>query len=184
MVKVRRVNPPHRDQVTAERRRAVRGQRVNHQDPVTTSHPPSREPGLVGAMTREHVPSASGHIRRNRILGVAGATLAAAVVWAIEVPLVGIRLQTQFGNTAPQSVGIGLVVLSALAGSLAGWGLLAILEKRFARARAIWTGIAIAFLLVSFGAPISAGTTTTTKVALAMMHVAVAAVLIPTLRRG
>jgi len=135
-------------------------------------------------MTRENVRSASAHVRRNRILGVAGATLAAVAVWAIEVPLLGIRLQTQFGNTAPQSVGIGLVVLSALAGSLAGWGLLALLEARFARARTIWTGIAIAVLLASFSAPISAGTTTTTKVALAMMHLAVAAVLIPTLRRG
>jgi hypothetical protein len=135
-------------------------------------------------MTIDHVRSASAHVARNRILGVAGANLAAAAVWAIEVPLLGIRLQTQFGNTAPQSVGIDLVVLSALAGSLAGWGLLAILERRFARARTIWTGIAIGVLLVSFSAPISAGTTTTTKVALAMMHLAVAAVLIPTLRRG
>ena len=109
---------------------------------------------------------------------------AAAAVWAIEVPLLGILLQTQFGNAAPQSVGIDLVVLSALAGSLAGWGLLAILERRFTRARTIWTGIAIAVLLASLSVPLSAGTTTTSKVALAMMHLAVAAVLIPTLRRG
>jgi uncharacterized protein DUF6069 len=135
-------------------------------------------------MTIEHVRSASAHVGRNRILGVAGATLAAVAVWAIEVPLLGIRLQTQFGNAAPQSVGIDAVVLSSLAGSLAGWGLLAILERRFARARTIWTGIAIAALLASFSLPVSAGTTTTTKVALAMMHLAVAAVLIPTLRRG
>jgi Family of unknown function (DUF6069) len=135
-------------------------------------------------MTIERVQSPSAHVGRNRILGVAGATLAAVAVWAIEVPLLGIRLETQFGNAAPQGVGIGAVVLSALAGSLAGWGLLAILERRFARARAIWTGIAIAVLLASFSLPVSAGTTTTTKVALAMMHLAVGAVLIPTLRRG
>jgi hypothetical protein len=135
-------------------------------------------------MTIGHVRSASAHVGRNRILGVAGATLAAVAVWAIEVPLLGIRLQTRFGNAAPQSIGIDLVVFSSLAGSLAGWGLLAILERRFARARTIWTGIAIAVLLASFSLPISAGTTTTTKVALAMMHLAVAAVLIPTLRRG
>ena len=131
----------------------------------------------------EHVRSASAHVGRNRILGVAGATLAAVAVWAVEVPLLGIRLQTQFGNAAPQSVGIDAVVLSSLAASLAGWGLLAILEKRFARARTIWTGIAIAVLLASFSVPLFAGTTTTTKVALAMMHLAVGAVLIPTLRR-
>jgi hypothetical protein len=105
-------------------------------------------------------------------------------VWAIEVPLLGIQLQTQFGNAAPQGVGIGAVVVSSLVGSLARWGLLAILERRYARARTIWTGIAIAALLASFSLPVSAGTTTTTKVALAMMHLAVAAVLIPTLRRG
>ena len=132
----------------------------------------------------EDVQRASAHVRRNRILGVAGATLAAVAVWTIEVPLLGSRLQTQFGNAAPQSVGIDAVVLSSLAGSLAGWGLLAILERRFARARTIWTGIAIAVLLASFSLPVSAGTTTTTKVALAVMHLAVAAVLIPTLRRG
>src|SRR6266852_65817 len=95
-------------------------------------------------MTKEHVRTASAHVRRNRILGVAGATLAAVAVWAIEVPLLGIRLETQFGNAAPQGVGIAAVVVSSLAGSLAGWGLLALLERRFARARAIWTGIAIA----------------------------------------
>jgi Family of unknown function (DUF6069) len=135
-------------------------------------------------MTKEHIRRASAHVSQDRMLGIAGATLAAVAVWTIEVPLLGIRLLTQFGNAAPQSVGIALVVVSSLAGSLAGWGLLAILERRFARARTIWTGIAIAVLLVSFSAPISAGTTTTTKVALAMMHLAVAAVLIPTLRRG
>ena len=135
-------------------------------------------------MTVEHVGSASAHVGRNRILGVAGATLAAVAVWAIEVPLLGIRLLTQFGNTAPQDVGIAAVVVSSLAGSLAGWGLLALLERRFARARTIWTAIAIAVLLVSFSLPISAGTTTTTRVSLAMMHLAVAAVLIPTLRRA
>jgi hypothetical protein len=105
-------------------------------------------------------------------------------VWAIEVPLLGIRLQTQFGNAAPQGVGIASVVLSSLAASLAGWGLLAILERRFARARTIWTVIAIAVLLASLSVPLSAGTTTTAKVSLAMMHLAVAAVLIPTLRRA
>jgi hypothetical protein len=135
-------------------------------------------------MTVERARSASAHVGRNRILGVAGATLAAVALWAIEVPLLGIRLQSQFGNAAPQSVGIVSVVLSALTASLAGWGLLAILERRFARARTIWTGIAIAVLLASLSVPVSAGTTATTKVALAMMHIAVAAVLIPTLRRG
>src|SRR3984893_5175373 len=134
--------------------------------------------------TIEHVRPQTIGTGRTRLLGVAGATLAAVAVWMIQVPLLGIHLLTRFGNAAPQSVGIDAVVLSSLAGSLAGWGLLAILERRFARARTIWTGIAIAVLLASFSLPVSAGTTATTKVALAMMHLAVAAVLIPALRRG
>jgi len=135
-------------------------------------------------VTVERVRSASAHVRRNRILGVAGATVAAVAVWSIEVPLLGIGLQTQYGNAAPQGVGIASVVVSSLAASLAGWGLLAILERRFARARVIWTAIAIAVLLASLSVPLSAGATTTAKVSLAMMHLAVAAVLIPTLRRA
>ena len=135
-------------------------------------------------MAIERVRSASAHVRRNRILGVAGATLAAVAVWAIEEPLLGLRLETQYGSAAPQSVGIASVVLSSLAASLAGWGLLAILERRFARARTIWTVIAIVVLLASLSVPLSAGTTNTSKVALAMMHLAVAGVLIPTLRRA
>src|SRR5258708_30552925 len=101
------------------------------------------------SMDIKHVRSTSVHVRRNRILGVAGATLAAVAVWAIEVPLLGIRLETQFGNAAPQGVGIAAVVVSSLAGSLAGWGLLAILERRFTRARPIWTRIPITVLPVS-----------------------------------
>jgi len=137
-----------------------------------TAHPPSGDPRSVG------------RLRRNRILSVAGATLAAVAVWGIEVPFLGIRLQTQYGNAAPQGVGIASVVVSSLAASLAGWGLLAILERRFARARVIWTAIAIAVLLASLSVPLSAGNTTTAKVSLAMMHLVVAAVLIPTLRRA
>jgi hypothetical protein len=71
-----------------------------------------------------------------------------------------------------------------LAGSLAGWGLLALLEKRTTRARTIWTGVAILVLVASLSLPLAAGTTTSTKVALSVMHLAVAAVLISALRRG
>src|SRR5258708_32651429 len=94
------------------------------------------------SMDMEHVRSTSVHVRRNRILGVAGATLAAVAVWAIEVPLLGIRLQTQFGNAAPQGVGIAAVVLSSLAGAPAGGGLPAILESPLTRARTHWTALA------------------------------------------
>jgi hypothetical protein len=120
----------------------------------------------------------------HRALGVAAATAAALAVWAVAVPLLGLHLFVRFGNGAPQSVGVDYVLGASLVASLLGWGLLVILERRAAHYRAIWTGIAIAALLVSLSLPLSAGTTTSTRVALALMHIAAAAVLIPALRRS
>jgi len=59
-----------------------------------------------------------------------------------------------------------------------------VLERRTSRARTIWTGIAVLAVLASFSLPLFAGVSTSTKVTLAIMHVAVAAVLIPAMRRG
>ena len=128
-------------------------------------------------------PSIAGS-NRTRILGVAGAVIAAVAVWAIAVPLLGVQLLVKFGAGAPQSVGIGFVLGASLIGSLAGWGLLVVLERRTSRARTIWTGIAVLAVLASFSLPLFAGVSTSTKVTLAIMHVAVAAVLIPAMRRG
>ena len=120
---------------------------------------------------------------RTRILGVAGAVIAAVAVWAIAVPLLGVQLLVKFGASAPQSVGIGFVLGASVIGSLAGWGLLVVLERRTAQARSIWTAITVLAVLASFSLPLFAGVSTSTKVTLAVMHVAVAAVLIPAMRR-
>jgi Family of unknown function (DUF6069) len=123
------------------------------------------------------------HVGRNRAVGVAGAVCAALAVWAIAVPLLGTHLLIRFGTGAAQSVGLDYVVGASLAASLAAWGLLAVLERRTARARTLWTGIAVVVLVVSLSLPLIAGTTTSAKAAFALMHVAVATVLILTLRR-
>lgn len=125
----------------------------------------------------------SDHAGRIRALGVAGAVLAAVAVWAIAVPLLGNQLTIRFGTGAAQDIGLGYVVGASLVASLAAWGLLALLERRTARARRIWTGVAAVVLVVSLSLPLTAGTTPSATTALALMHVAVAAVLIPTLRR-
>ncbi len=68
----------------------------------------------------------------------------------------------------------------ALLASLMGWGLLAALERFGARrARAIWTGVAAAVLAVSFLPFTGDGMDGGTRLSLALMHLAVAAVLIP-----
>ena len=121
---------------------------------------------------------------RTRALSVAGATLAAAGVWVVAVPLLGAHLLIRFGAGAPQTVGIGLVVGASLVASLCAWGLLALLERRTSGARTVWTRVAGVVLLVSLTLPLTAGVAPSTKAALALMHVAAAAILVPSLRRS
>ena len=135
------------------------------------------------ATTTAPITPATAHLGWNRALGVAGATLAAVAVWALAIPILGASLVIRFGDGAPQTIGIELVVIGSLTGSLLGLGSLVVLEKFTSRARTIWTVVAIGVLLVSLSLPFVAGTTASTKAALALMHLAVAGVLIPTLRR-
>lgn len=121
---------------------------------------------------------------RTRALGVGGAVLAAVAVWVVAVPLLGVHLLVRFGSGAAQTVGVDYVVGASLIASLAGWALLAMLERRTSSGRSIWTVVAIVVMLVSVSLPLSVATTTGSKTVLALMHVAVAAVLIPVLRLG
>ena len=127
-------------------------------------------------------PTAAGQ-GRSRAIGVAGAVLAAVAVWAVAVPVLGIHLLIRFGNTAPQAVELPAVVGGSLVLSLLGLGLLVALEKLSSNARTIWTAIAMIVLAASMSLPVIAATTAATMSALAVMHLAAAAVLIPALRR-
>ncbi|MEV4680737.1 DUF6069 family protein [Streptomyces kurssanovii] len=117
---------------------------------------------------------------RTRRLGVTAlAVLAPVLVWLVADPLLGHRLRIADGE---QTLDLGAVPVAvvALLASLSGWGLLAVLE-RFGkrRARAIWTGVAGAVLAASFLPFFGDGMDGGTRVSLALMHLAVAAVLIP-----
>ena len=119
--------------------------------------------------------------RGARALAVLVATAAALAAWVVAVPLAGVDLAVRNGGTE-QPVGPGAVAVSALLAGLAAWALLAVLERFTRRARSIWTGVAVAVLLVSMVAPLSGGVGTAAKLTLALMHVA-AALVIPALRR-
>ena len=123
-------------------------------------------------------------VGRTRALGVGGAVVAAVAVWVLAVPLLGVHLLIRFGSGVAETVGLDYVIGATLIASLAGWGLLAFLERRTARARAIWTVAAVIVLIASLSLPLSVATTSGSKTALALMHIAAAAVLIPVLRRG
>ena len=114
---------------------------------------------------------------------VLGATAAAVAIWAVATAA-GADLTVSFGPGQPiQKITVVNVVVAALVGSLAGWGLLALLRRFAANARAIWTVIAIIFALLSLGGPLSTISSAGTKAWLVAMHLAVATVTIVGLRR-
>lgn len=110
---------------------------------------------------------------RSCALAMAAATLAPLAVWLISVPLARAALAVRPGGGAAQTVSAGAVLAVALVASGAGWVLLAVLERRTARARRLWTGIALAVLLLSLAGPLTAAVTATTAVVLVLMHLAV-----------
>ncbi len=124
--------------------------------------------------------------RRVRLLAVALAALAGVAVWVV-ADVFGVDVRQPAFGVAQQSQALGapfVAVVSALA-ALAGWGLLAVLERLTASARRVWTAIATVALLLSLGAPLSGhGVTASSRVTLVAMHLAVGAVVITLLRRS
>src|SRR5579859_3432502 len=120
---------------------------------------------------------------RSRALCAAGGALAAALAWIVEVPLLGIHLNFRFGAGHVQTISVGQVIGVAVAASLLGWLLLALLERRTRQARLRWTTIAVAALAASLALPLAAATTTSAAAGLIVMHLAVGAVVIPALAR-
>ncbi|MEV0290599.1 MULTISPECIES: DUF6069 family protein [unclassified Kribbella] len=125
----------------------------------------------------------AGRRRRIRALAVLGAVVAAVLVWVVGEPLLGNDMVIKAEGQEPQDLGASAFIMFSLFFSLLGWALLALLERVTARARLIWTVVALAFLAVSFVFPLftieaSGGT----KTVLALAHVAVAAVLVPAFR--
>ncbi|HJV12633.1 MAG TPA: DUF6069 family protein [Propionibacteriaceae bacterium] len=121
--------------------------------------------------------------RRARALAVMAATLTALAVWLITDPLLGndIYAPAAPGSEQLMPITAALVAITSLVAALAGWALLALLERFTARARTIWTVIALVFALLSLAGPMSAlpSTSGADALALAFMHVAVTVVLIP-----
>src|SRR5215218_1608033 len=128
-----------------------------------------------------NAPATSRTTRRRRATAVLAAVLAPAAIWLVAVPLLGVDLQVaQPSGRAPAQITLPLVLVTALA----GWGLLALLERLTRRARTIWTATAVVALVVSFASLLAPGTSTTARIVLALLHLTVAAILIPALARS
>jgi hypothetical protein len=120
--------------------------------------------------------TAAGRVRRRRAAVVAGAAIAAIIVWALEDPIGGVNLAVKSGSSTRQ-IGIASVVATvAIVGLGASW-LLGRLERRAARPHRTWTIVACAVFVVSLLGP-AGGVTAGAKLGLAALHVIVAAVLV------
>lgn len=119
---------------------------------------------------------------RTATLAVAGAALVTIVVWAIAQTVAG--LNVRLGSGSVSHVGVASVLLASALGALAAIATRQVAERTLARPRRVWTRAAAIVLVVSLAGPLGAATTVATKLSLAAMHLAVASVLIATLRPG
>lgn len=117
------------------------------------------------------------HLFGVAVAGTVGATLAAATVWTIAVPIAGVALRTTSG------VGIGIVsvVLVSLIVGAAGFGLLGLLARR--GHVTAWTVLASAVLLLSLAGP-SGAANAAAMVSLLCLHLAVGGITIGAGRFG
>ena len=72
----------------------------------------------------------------------AGATVVAVVEFALLNSAAGVDLAVRSANSTRQ-ITVAAVIVAAVVAALAGWALLAVLERRTDRSRVWWTSIAV-----------------------------------------
>lgn len=114
-----------------------------------------------------------------RIGVVAAGAAAALVIWALA--LIGGGIQVALGGGEPADMPWWQVLAASAVAGLAGWALLAVLEARLgARARRIWTVIAVVVAVLSLAGPFGMpGIETGDRFWLAAVHLALAGAYIP-----
>jgi hypothetical protein len=120
-----------------------------------------------------------------RRLRRAGSVLAAAAAAGV-VSLVGSAAGVDFllsDSMGAVVISLPIVLLFGTAFGLLGWAALAVLERFTGKARAVWTVLAVAVLALSLPPIFLEEATVATQIGLVLVHGAVAAVLIPLLRR-
>ena len=117
-----------------------------------------------------------------RLAAVGASVLAALAVWAVARMLRGADVMSPgYGISMPaQTIELVWIIVVPLVMALAGWGLLALLERIApTQAGRIWTIVALLVLVVSLAVPLTGnGVTTGDRVVLACLHIAVGVVLI------
>jgi hypothetical protein len=120
--------------------------------------------------------------RRARAIAV-GATVAATGVIYTAARAFGTDFKlSDPGKAEAHQLILPEIIVFTLVFALLGWGVLALLERVTRRAKTIWTALAGVVLALSFVPIAIEQATGDTKVMLALIHLAVAAVLVPVLR--
>jgi hypothetical protein len=129
--------------------------------------------------------SASLSTTRLRIVGfaVGGAVLATALLWTTAQALdIELRIDPRNGRP-PGVISLPFAATLTLIVSLLGWGTRALLDRWTERAAVVWTGLALLVLVASFLPLLGVEATGGAKTIMALMHLAVAAILIPAFSR-
>ncbi|WP_051571383.1 DUF6069 family protein [Cryptosporangium arvum] len=119
-----------------------------------------------------------------RALAVLGSTAAAVAGWVVIGPIAGADLVVEGNNGRTITVGVGAVIFLSVLAGLVAWALLALLERFTSRARPIWVALAAVGLLLSFAPLTGSEASTGTRVGLGLLHVLVAAILVPVMWRS
>ena len=118
-----------------------------------------------------------------RLLVVAATVVAALAVWAVATYVVGVDVRSP-QSSAPQ-VGVASIAVVSAAAALAGWALLAVLERFATRAVRWWAVIATVVTVASLVAPLTTpGFSMSGRVVLMLEHLVVGTVVIALLHRS
>ena len=111
----------------------------------------------------------------------AGSIVVAVVEFELLHAAAGVDLAVRSGSSTRQ-ITVAAVVVAAVVAALAGWALLAVLD-RTNRSRVWWTSIAVAVLLLSLVVGPPSGVGGGAKATLALLHLSVGVILIVGLPR-
>lgn len=115
--------------------------------------------------------------RRTRLAAIGVTTATSLAAWLLMAPISGRDLKVKHGTDTATVGPLDVVVVSLLAG-LAGWGLLAFLERRHTeRPLHVWALTARCVLALSLLGPLGTGIGSA-KLALASLHLLAGGVLI------
>lgn len=126
-------------------------------------------------------PSTARDRRIRRAVAVVGTAAVTAALWTAGAGLgVDYVISDSMGTAM---IGLPVAVIAAAVFALLGWGVLALLERFTRRGMAIWTVLAAGVAMLSVVPVFLEDATAGTHTALTVLHLAVAAVLVPLIRR-